>query len=181
DPAHGRVRVTAGAGRPAVTVAVGASTRELAGERARIAADAASAVQAAVRGGYVAGGGAAELAAARELERRRETVKGLEGFGIASVAEALRKPLAQIAVNAGLSPLEKIEQAKAAQALAGSAALAIDCDTGEVADMIALAIVDPAPVKLHAIRAAAEVAAAVLRIRTVIKMRAAEAGPGESG
>ncbi|WP_058301942.1 TCP-1/cpn60 chaperonin family protein [Gorillibacterium timonense] len=93
----------------------------------------------------------------------------------AAVAEALRKPLAQIAVNAGLSPLEKVEEAKAAQAVANSAALAIDCDTGEVVDMIRLEIVDPAPVKLHAIRAAGEVAAAVLRIRTVIKMRSSEA------
>jgi len=179
DPARGRVRVTGGAGLAAVAVAVGASTRELAGERARIAGDAAAAVQAAVRGGYVAGGGAAELAAARELERRRETMRGLEGFGLAAVAEALRRPLAQIAVNAGLSPLEKVEEAKAAQALADSAALAIDCDTGEVADMLRLEIVDPAPVKLHAIRAAGEVAAAVLRIRTVIKMRSA--ADGESG
>ncbi|MBC8080201.1 MAG: chaperonin, partial [Gorillibacterium sp.] len=117
------------------------------------------------------GGGAAELATARELERCRETVKGLEGFGLAVVAEALRRPLAQIAVNAGFSPLEKVEQAKAAGALAGSAAIGIDCDTGELIDMIEHRIIDPLAVKLHAVRTAGEVAAAVLRIRTVIRMR----------
>ncbi|MCL6458289.1 MAG: TCP-1/cpn60 chaperonin family protein [Gorillibacterium sp.] len=171
DAPLGRVRISDGGGRSAVAVAVGGSTRELAGERTRIAADAAAAVQAAVRGGYVAGGGAAELAAARELERCRETVKGLEGFGIAVVAEALRRPLAQIVVNAGFNPLEKVEQAKAAGALGDSTSIAIDCDTGELIDMIQHHIIDPLTVKLHAVQTAGEVAAAVLRIRTVIKMR----------
>lgn len=171
DAKLGCVRVSAGGGKPAVAVAVGGGTRELAGERARIAADAASAVQAAVRGGYVAGGGACELAAARELDRCRETVRGLEGFGIAVVAAALRRPLAQIAVNAGFNPLEKVEQAKAAGARNDSAAIGIDCDTGELTDMLERNIIDPVAVKLHAVRTAGEVAQAVLRIRTVIKMR----------
>ncbi|WNQ13436.1 TCP-1/cpn60 chaperonin family protein [Paenibacillus aurantius] len=166
-----RVRLADGAGTPAVTVVVGASTREVAGERSRIAKDAASAVQAAVRGGCVAGGGAAELAAARELERFRETVKGLEGFGLDAVSQALRKPLAQIVINAGFNPLEKVEEARAAQAAAGSDTLGIDCDTGRLTDMIEALVIDPAPVKIHAIQAAGEVAAAVLRIHTVIKMK----------
>uniref|UniRef100_UPI0005954264 TCP-1/cpn60 chaperonin family protein n=1 Tax=Gorillibacterium massiliense TaxID=1280390 RepID=UPI0005954264 len=148
-----------------------ASTGELAHERARIATDAAAALQAAVRSGYVAGGGAAEVAAARELDRRRETVRGMEAFGIAAVAEALRKPLAQIVINSGFNPLEKLEEVKAAQASRGSASIGIDCDTGELADMLELAVIDPAAVKLHALQAAGEVASAVLRIHTVIKMK----------
>lgn len=178
DARLGVIRVSDGGGKPAVAVAVGGGTRELAGERARIAADAASAVQAAVRGGYVAGGGACELAAARELDRCRETVRGLEGFGIAVVASALRRPLAQIAVNAGFNPLEKVEQAKAAGALTDSAAIGIDCDTGELADMLERNIIDPVAVKLHAVRTAGEVAQAILRIRTVIKMRTGEEADG---
>lgn len=165
------VRLAEGRGRGHVSIVVGASTAEVIGERLRIARDAASAVQAALRGGVLPGGGAAEVAAARELERYRETVQGMEGFGVAAVALALRKPLAQIVVNAGYNPLEKVEQVKAAQTASGSASLGLDCDTGEVVDMYERGIVDPAPVKLHALQAAGEVAAAVLRIHTVIKMK----------
>lgn len=171
DAALARIRVADGGGRPAVTVVVGASTREVVGERSRIAMDAASALQAAVRGGYVAGGGAAEVAAARELERHRATVKGMEGFGIDAVAEALRRPLSQIVVNAGFNPLEKVEEVKAAQAAEETDVLGIDCDTGFLLNMIEANVIDPAPVKAYALRAAGEVAAAVLRIRTVIKMK----------
>lgn len=166
-----RVRVAGGHGEQHVTVIVGAATREAAHERSRIAKDAASAVQAAVRGGYLPGGGAAEMAVAHDLERVRETMKGMEGFGVAAVAGALRKPLAQIVVNAGYNPLEKVEELKAAQIALETDSLGIDCDTGLVTDFVEAGIVDPADVKIHALQAAGEVAAAVLRIHTVIKMK----------
>ncbi|MCR8631452.1 MULTISPECIES: TCP-1/cpn60 chaperonin family protein [Paenibacillus] len=165
------VRMAEGKGRTQVTIVVGASTSEVVGERLRIAKDAASAVQAALRGGCLPGGGAAEMAAAYDLDRHRETIQGMEGFGVAAVAQALRKPLAQIVVNAGYNPLEKVEEVKAAQIAAGSDSLGIDCDTGYLVDMLEHGVVDPAQVKLHALQAAGEVAAAVLRIHTVIKMK----------
>ncbi|TVY09113.1 TCP-1/cpn60 chaperonin family protein [Paenibacillus cremeus] len=165
------VRLAEGQGRAQVSIVVGASTSEVVGERLRIARDAASSVQAALRGGCLPGGGAAEMAVAHQLERLRETVQGMEGFGIAAVAQALRKPLAQIVVNAGYNPLEKVEEVRAAQIAAKNGSLGIDCDTGAVTDMLEHGVVDPAEVKLHALRAAGEVAAAVLRIHTVIKMR----------
>ncbi len=74
-------------------------------------------------------------------------------------------------MNAGYNPLEKVEEAKAAQIAAGSDSLGIDCDTGAVKDMLEQGVIDPAEVKLHALQAAGEVASAVLRIHTVIKMR----------
>jgi len=170
-----RIRLAGGPREPAVTIVVGASTREIVGERARIARDAAASVQAAVRGGIVPGGGAVEIAVARELERYREGIRGMEGFGVDAVAQALRKPLSQIVVNAGFNPLEKVEEAKAAQHQGDTDTLGIDCDTGQLIDMLQAGIVDPAPVKIHALQAAGEVAAAVLRIHTVIKMRSADA------
>ncbi|WP_201318364.1 TCP-1/cpn60 chaperonin family protein [Paenibacillus sp. EPM92] len=165
------VRIAEGRGSVEVSIIVGASTHEIAGERLRIARDAASAVQAALRGGWLPGGGAAEMAAAHELERYRETVRGMEGFGFEAVAHALRKPLSQIVVNAGYNPLEKVEEVKAAQIASASDKLGIDCDTGAITDLEALGVIDPADVKLQALQAAGEVASAVLRIHTVIKMR----------
>ncbi len=95
----------------------------------------------------------------------------MEGFGFEAVAHALRKPLSQIVVNAGYNPLEKVEEVKAAQIASASDKLGIDCDTGAITDLEALGVIDPADVKLQALQAAGEVASAVLRIHTVIKMR----------
>ncbi|WP_044356369.1 TCP-1/cpn60 chaperonin family protein, partial [Paenibacillus sp. E194] len=112
------------------------------------------------------------VALAYRLERYRESVRGMEAFGIAAVAQALRKPMAQIVLNAGFNPLEKLEEARAAQLASNNDAIGIDCDSGALLDYAQAGIYDPSAVKLHALRAAGEVAAAVLRIHTVIKMRA---------
>ena len=166
-----QIRVVGGHGKPMATILVGASTEEVVGERERIAKDAASSVQAAVKGGYVPGGGAIELALARDLEKSRDSVKGMAAYGLECVLTALKRPLSQIVHNAGFNPLEKVEEANTAQLAAASDSLGIDCDTGHISDMLTLGVVDPAPVKLHAIKAAGEVAVAILRIDTIIKKK----------
>lgn len=171
DEKLGQIRILGGAGKPMATILVGAATAEVVGERQRIAKDAASAVQAATWGGYVPGGGAIELAVARDVERARETVKGMAAYGLDCVSSALRKPLAQIVANAGFNPLEKVEDVIAAQAEQEDDSLAINCDTGEVASMFELGVVDPTLVKIHALKAAGEVAEAILRIDTIIKKK----------
>ena len=49
--------------------------------------------------------------------------------------------------------------------------LAVDCDTGEIVDMVEMGVVDPAPVKTYALKAALEIACAILRIDTIIKKK----------
>lgn len=164
-------RVRLHGGEHVVTIIVGASTSEVVGEAARIACDAASALQAAVVGGVLPGGGTSELAVSYELERHREVQKGMEAFGIEAVSTALRRPMSQILLNAGYNPLEKMEEVRAAQISLGTDSMGIDCDTGAVISYEDKGIVDPALVKLHGLRAAGEVAAAVLRIHHVIKMK----------
>lgn len=175
------VRFLGGAGKPMATVLVGAATAEVVDERERIAKDAAAAVQAAIRGGVVPGGGAAELAAARRLEDTRRSIRGMAGYGVDCVIEALRRPLAQIVANAGYNPLEKVGDVLAAQTESGNDALGVDCDTGEVADMRKLGILDPTQVKTYALKAAGEIAEAILRINTIIKKREEDGGRGGSG
>ncbi|WP_308860324.1 TCP-1/cpn60 chaperonin family protein [Paenibacillus radicibacter] len=165
------VKISGGGGARNVTVIVGASTQEVVGERTRIAKDAASAVQAAVRGGYVPGGGAVEMAIAQAVEKSRECVTGMESFGIQAVAAAIRKPLGQMMLNSGYNPLEKVEALRAEQLLTGSDEIGVNCDTGELVNMMEAGVIDPTNVKIHALRSAGEVAAAVLRIHTVIKMK----------
>jgi len=174
------IRIVGGMGKPAATILVGAATREVKEERERIAEDGAAAVQAVVVGGVVPGGGSVEIAAAREVSAVREGVKGMAAYGVDCVAEALKKPFSQIVMNAGFNPLEKVEDVIAAQSVEGKTSLALNCDTGEVADMYELGVVDPAKVKTYALEAAAEIAEAILRINTIIKRRDRDgAVPGE--
>ena len=107
------------------------------------------------------GGGTSELAVSYELERIREAQKGMEAFGMEAVSAALRKPMSQILLNAGYNPLEKMEEVRAAQIRADSDCMGIDCDSGRVVDYEELGVLDPAPVKLHGLRATGEVAATV--------------------
>lgn len=165
------IRIIGGKGKPAATILVGASTEEVAGERERIAKDAASAVQAAVTGGVVAGGGAIELAAAKAVEQVKADVRGMAVYGVECVAEALKKPFMQIVTNAGFNPLEKMGDVLAAQGENKISSFAVDCDSGEIQDMFALGIIDPAPVKIHALKAAGEVALAILRIDKIVKKK----------
>ncbi len=160
-----------GHGKPMATVLVGAATEEVVGERERIAKDAASSVQAAVKGGVVPGGGSLELAVSREVEKVRENTRGMAAYGVSCVAETLRRPMSQIVSNAGFNHLEKIGDVLASQVEQNKNSLAVDCDTGEIADMFELGVLDPALVKIHALKAAGEIAEAILRIDTIIKMR----------
>ncbi len=165
------IRILGGRGKPMATVLVGAATEEVVGERERIAKDAAASVQASVKGGVVPGGGALELALVREIEKVKENMRGMAAYGVDCVVEALKRPFSQIVANAGFNPLEKIGDVAAAQVKEGRSSLALDCNSGEVADMFRLGVVDPALVKLYALKAAAEIAEAILRIDTIIKKK----------
>lgn len=166
-----QVRILGGKGKPMATVLVGAATQEVVGERARIAKDAASSVQATVKEGYIAGGGALEIATAQKIEGLRENIGGMSAYGVDCVVNALKRPLTQIINNAGYNPLEKLEEVIATQKKLNNTNLAIDCNTGNVADMLSLGVIDPMLVKYHAVKAAGEVAIAILRIDTIIRKK----------
>lgn len=173
----GHLRISGGAGEGAATIIVGAATKEVREERRRIAEDAACAVQASLRGGVLPGGGAAEIGALAAVEQARRGTPAMAAYGLDCVLEALKRPLAQIIANAGFNPLEKVADVLA-QSGPGST-VALDCDTGQVADMLALGVVDAAPVTLHALEAAGEIACAILRINTIIRKKDEQAETGE--
>ncbi len=177
DERREHVRIEGGAGKPYATVLVGAATAEVLGERERIARDAASAVQAALRGGVVPGGGALELAVARALEGVRAELRGMTAYGVECVIEALKRPFIQIVSNAGFNALEKLGDVVAAQQERETDCLGIDCDTGSVCNLWEAGIVDPALVKIHALKAAGELAEAILRIDTIVRKKEGKKAP----
>lgn len=179
DEILGLTKLSAGKGEQRATVIIGAATAEVVGECERIAKDAAAALQAAVQKGVVAGGGAAELAVAEALEKRKSELSGMSVYGLECVINALRKPFMQIVKNAGFNPLEKLGDVVKAQNERENRHLAINCETGEISDMREFGVIDPLYVKTHAIEAAGEVAAAILKINIIIKKK--EYKPKENG
>ncbi len=175
------IRVLGGRGKPIATILVGASTEEVRGERERICNDAACSVQAAIRGGIVPGGGAIEIACAREVDKLRSSQRGMQAYGLLCVTEALKRPFEQIVANAGFNPLEKTGDVMARQTEEDDPGLAVDCETGDVRNMLELGVIDPAPVKVHALRAAMEIACAILRIDTIIKKKDEDESDGKKG
>lgn len=171
DEHREHIRIEGGTGKPCATVLVGAATAEVVGERERIAKDAASAVQAALKSGVVPGGGAVELAVARDLEGVKKNLRGMTAYGIECVIEALKLPFTRIVANAGFNTLEKLGDVVATQLEQGSDCLGIDCDDGGVCDLWEKGIVDPVLVKIYALKAAGEFAEAILRIDTIIRKK----------
>lgn len=171
------IRILSGVAKPMATILVSASTQEVVGERERIAKDAASSVQAAIKDGIVPGAGSIELTVAREVEELKKNLKGMVAFGINCTIRALERPFMQIVANAGFNPLEKLGDVTQAQVEKQSFALGVDCDSGDVIDMVKAGVVDPTLVKIHALKAAGEVAEAILRIDTIIRKKEVTSEP----
>ncbi len=154
DDRRGWVVVRDGAGTIAASIVVAAGTREVAEERKRIAEDACGALQSAARTGVVPGGGSVEIYASSRLPGQRDESSGMLSFGRECVSRALRRPLAQIAANAGYNPLEAVCSVEKAQKRRRSSSLGVNCDTGRTADMAAKGIWDPTGVKTGALETA---------------------------
>lgn len=165
------IKVLGGGGKAMATILVGATTGEVVGEKERIAKDAAASVQSALQRGLVSGGGAAELAVARQLEQTKNALSGMAVFGADCVIAALKKPFMQIVANAGFNPLEKLGDVHKAQELQQNSHLSVNCDTGRIDDMYIAGVVDPLYVKLHGLKTAGEVAEAILRINIIVKKK----------
>ena len=121
-----------GPGESQVTVLVGAATAEVVDERERMARDAAAAVQAAIKGGVVPGGGAVEVWLASRLENLARQQEGLISYGILCVKEALLKTFLCMAANAGFNSLEKLGDVIAGQRKQNSNRLSFDVNSGQL-------------------------------------------------
>lgn len=165
------LKVTNGSGILTATILVSAATGIVTREKERIARDAAAALQAAVKEGIVAGGGAMELSCALMLEDLKYRTDSMEKYGIDCVIDALKKPIYNIIKNAGFNPLEKLEQTAAAMKNTNCQSLGVCCDTGSLRDLLQAQVIDPAVVKIYALKTAGEIAEAILKIHLILKGR----------
>ncbi len=152
-------------------VKVGAATEVELKEKKHRIEDALSATRAALEEGVVAGGGTALLRARSAVEASISNLTGDEATGARSVLRALETPCRLIADNAGLEGaiwVQKVEEATGTQGL--------NAATGEIVDLMAAGVTDPAKVTRAALQNAASIAALVLTTESLVADKPEEEG-----
>lgn len=156
----------------AVSLLVRGGTEHVVDEVERAAHDAISVVSAAVEDGkIVPGGGAPEIEVAKGLREYADTVGGREALAVDAFADAIEIIPRTLAENAGLDPIDKLVQLRAAHEKKDGKDIGIDVISGEVTNTLKFGIVEPLRVKTQAIKSASEVAEMILRIDDVIAAR----------
>ena len=152
-------------------VKVGAATETEMKEKKHRVEDALQATRAALEEGIVPGGGIALLQATKAIR--------LDGFenedektGAKIVLRALEEPLRQIAHNGGLEGSVVVNDVRKAKKGQGLNAL-----TGEIVDLVAAGVIDPAMVTRSALQNAASIAKNILTTEAIV----AEIPDKESG
>jgi len=151
---------------------VGGATEVEMKERKDRVDDALHATRAAAKEGYVAGGGVSFLRAIAAVNAARPKAKGDERFGFDILAEALRAPTRQIAVNAGVDGDLVCEKV-----LEGKDAWGYNAATGKYEDLVRAGIIDPALVSTTALTNAASVAGLMLTTDVLVTELKEDAEP----
>ncbi len=143
---------------------VGAATEiEMKDKKERVD-DAVHATKAAVEEGYVVGGGVALIRASKALAKMIESAAQTdEKIGMEIVRQALEKPLAMIAKNAGVDAGWAVKEVGKAAGNVGLNAL-----TGKFEDLVVAGVIDPVKVTRSAIQNAASVAMMILTTECLV-------------
>ncbi len=144
-------------------VKVGAATEVELKEKKHRIEDALSATRAAIDEGIVAGGGTALVRARVEVDALVATLVGDEATGAKIVSSALSSPLRHIAANAGFEGAVKVQEVAEATGSFG-----LNAATGELVDLVAAGVIDPAKVTRSALQNAASIAALLLTTEAIV-------------
>ena len=156
-------------------VKVGAATETEMKEKKHRVEDALQATRAALEEGIVPGGGVALLAAQKALNLDKYEDAD-EQTGAKIVRRALEEPLRQIADNAGLEGsvvVNDVRKAKKGQGL--------NAASGEIVDLVAAGIIDPAMVTRSALQNAASIAKNILTTEAIVAEVPEKDGGGAGG
>jgi len=132
----------------------------------------------------VAGGGAVEVEIAKELRDYATKVGGREQLAIEAFADAIEIIPRTLAENAGLEPIDKIVELRAAHEKKDGKYMGVNVFTGKIENMHENGVVEPLVVKEQAVKSAVESASMILRIDDVIaatKPREEKAPPPSEG
>src|SRR5437879_380293 len=159
-------------------VKVGAATETEMKEKKHRVEDALQATRAALEEGSVPGGGIALLQASSAVSVNGGSADADEDeqTGARIVLRALEEPLRQLAENAGLEGsvvVNDVRKAKKGQGL--------DAATGEIVDLVAAGIIDPAMVTRSALQNAASIAKNILTTEAIVAEMPEKDGGGGGG
>ena len=129
----------------------------------------------------VAGGGAVEIEAAKELRKYAISVGGREQLAIENFANAIEVIPKTLAENGGLEAIDVLVELRAAHEKTDGQYKGINVFTGKVEDMKQKGVIEPLIVKEQAIKSATESASMILRIDDVIASTKPKEGPGGAG
>ncbi len=162
-------------------VKVGAATETEMKEKKHRVEDALQATRAALEEGIVPGGGVALLQASSAVKLDNGSVASEDGTddertGARIVLRALEEPLRQLAENAGMEGsvvVNDVRKAKKGQGL--------NAATGEIVDLVAAGIIDPAMVTRSALQNAASIAKNILTTEAIVAEVPEKEGNGAGG
>jgi chaperonin GroEL len=143
-------------------VKVGAATETEMKEKKHRVEDALQATRAALEEGIVPGGGVALLVAQKALNIDAIELPD-EKTGASIVFRALEEPLRQISENAGLEGSVVVNDVRKAKKGHG-----LNAATGEIVDLVAEGIIDPAMVTRSALQNAASIAKNILTTEAIV-------------
>jgi thermosome len=160
----------------AVSILVRGGTEHVVDEIDRAIEDALGSVGSAIEvGKIVAGGGAPEAEAARELRKLSEGFSGREQLAINAFADALEVIPRSLAESGGLDPIDTLVALRAAHEQ-NKVETGVNVLEGGLADMIKLGVIEPLKVKTQAINSASDAAVMILRIDDIISASKLERG-----
>ncbi len=155
-------------------IKVGAATEVELKEKKHRIEDALSATRAALEEGIVPGGGTALIRARGAIDALKLT--GDEHTGALLVRKSLEAPLYWIAQNAGFEGSVMVNAVEGAKGNIG-----LNAATGELVDLVAAGVIDPAKVTRSALQNAASIAALLLTTEAIVADKPEPAGAGGGG
>jgi len=143
-------------------VKVGAATETEMKEKKHRVEDALQATRAALEEGIVPGGGVALLQAADAIDLDAIPDED-EKTGARIILRSLEEPLRQISHNAGLEGSVVVNDVRKAKKGFG-----LNAATGEIVDLVAAGVIDPAMVTRSALQNAASIAKNILTTEAIV-------------
>ncbi len=161
----------------AVTAVLRGGTEHVVDEAERSFHDALCVVRDAIEDAkIVAGGGAPEAEAARQLRDYAVKVGGREQLAIEAFADSLESVPLALAENAGLDPIDVMVELRAKHEDPKNRWYGVDVYTGKIKDTRALNVLEPLRVKLQIVKSATEAASMILRIDDVVAAKGMKEG-----
>ncbi|SPQ96061.1 T-complex protein 1 subunit epsilon [Plasmodiophora brassicae] len=153
----------------AVTVLVRGGNQMIVDEAKRSLHDAMCVTRNLIKNNKIVyGGGSCEISCALHITDQAERQEGVEAYAVRAFADALENTPMALAENSGLSPIDSVAEAKAAQVATGNHFIGVDCVRASTMNMKEQGVFESLIGKQQQIQLATQVVKMILKIDDVI-------------